>query len=262
MTILEEFDNSRQAIVNPTDVIKPIPDMPKAVVSCFARETFERMVKSFGGEKIGETWQANMVIPVYKTSYKGSPVGMYMSPVGAPACVAAAEEIYAMGTETIILFGTCGVLDGAIEDCSVIIPDRALRDEGTSFHYAPASDEIRVNLKYREVFTEILEKLSCRYTIGKTWTTDGIYRETREKAARRRTSGCVCVDMECASMAAMADFRGKELFQFFYAADNLAGESWDIRSLANDANLSEKDKIAGLAMELASKVYTMDDSRC
>ena len=46
-------------------------------------------------------------------------------------------------------------------------------------------------------------------------------------------------------MAAMADFRGKELFQFFYAADNLAGESWDIRSLANDANLSEKDKIAG-----------------
>ena len=63
-------------------------------------------------------------------------------------------------------------------------------------------------------------------------------------------------------MAAMADFRGKERFQFFYAADNLAGESWDIRSLANDANLSEKDKIAGLAMELASKVYTMDDSRC
>lgn len=252
--ILEEFDENLEAVVNPCDVIKPVPHMPGIVVSCFAKETFERMVNSFGGEKIGETRQANMVIPVYKASCNGVSVGMFMSPVGAPACVSAAEEIFAMGAETIILFGTCGVLDRAIEDCSILIPDRAVRDEGTSYHYAPAADEIAVNPQYMEIFTGILEELGCCYTIGKTWTSDGIYRETREKVIRRKKSGCICVDMECSAMAALARFREKELFQFFYAADNLDGETWDIRSLDNRANLIEKDKIAGLAMELAVRI--------
>ena len=111
MTILEEFDESKEAVVNPTDWIKPVPGMPRVVVSCFAKETFERMVSSFGGERVGETREANMVIPVYKTVCKGIPVGMYMSAVGAPACVSVAEEIFAMGAEVIILFGTCGVLN-------------------------------------------------------------------------------------------------------------------------------------------------------
>ncbi len=254
MILLEEFDENRQAVVNPSDLIKPIPDMPKVVVSCFARETFEGMVNSFHGEKIGETMEANMVIPVYKTNYNGTSIGLFMSTVGAPACVSTAEEIFAMGAETIILFGTCGVLDKSIEDCSIIIPNKAVRDEGTSFHYAPASDEITVNPQYIETFTKMLKELDCKYTIGKTWTSDGIYRETREKVMRRKESGCICVDMECSAMSAMALFRKKEIFQFFYAADNLDAEVWDIRSLNNHVNLAQKDKIAGLAMELAVRI--------
>lgn len=261
MGILEEFDDSRQAVVNPTDLIRPVPDMPEVVVSCFARETFDRMAEGFGGVRIGETREANMVIPVYRTSFQGASIGMYMSPVGAPACVSTAEEIFAMGAETIILFGTCGVLERSIEDCSVIIPDRAVRDEGTSYHYMPASDEIPVNPRYMETFTEILRELGCRYTIGKTWTSDGIYRETRKKVERRRQSGCVCVEMECSAMAAMAGFRGKEVFQFFYAADNLDGEVWDSRSLANEINLEGKDRIGKLAMELAVRVCSLRAGR-
>lgn len=254
MGVLEEFDHSRQAVVNPADVVRPVPGMPEVVVSCFARETFERVTARFGGVKIGETRVANMVVPVYKTNYKGASIGMYMSLVGAPACVSTAEEVFAMGAKTLILFGTCGVLDRSIEDCSLIIPDRAVRDEGTSYHYAPASDEIQVNPRYMETFTGLLEELDCKYIVGKTWTTDGIYRETRDKVNRRRQSGCVCVDMECSAMAAMAGFRGKELFQFFYAADNLDGETWDIRGLDNEVNLTGKDRVAGLAMELAVRV--------
>ena len=254
MVILEEFDDNTQAVVNPTDVITPIPGMPKVAVSCFARETFERMVNRFGGVKIGETRQANMVIPVYRASLGGVFAAMFLSPVGAPACVSAAEEIFAMGAETMILFGTCGVLDRSIEDCSIIIPHSALRDEGTSYHYAPPSDEIPVNSRYMETFTGILRELGCHYTTGKTWTSDGIYRETRDKVNRRRQSGCICVDMECSAMAAMARFRGKELFQFFYAADNLDGEAWEIRSLDNEVNLEGKDRAADLAMELAVRV--------
>lgn len=67
-----------------------------------------------------------------------------------------------------------------------------MRDEGTSFHYAPASDEIEVNKRYKEEFRELLKEYGCAYTEGKVWTTDGIYRETREKMLRRKEEGCIC----------------------------------------------------------------------
>ena len=164
------------------------------------------------------------------------------------------EEVFAMGVRNVIVFGTCGVLDREIEDCSILIPNQAIRDEGTSYHYAPAENEIEVNGNYLGQFTDLLEAMNIYYTVGKVWTTDAFYRETVEKVKRRKEQGCICVDMECSANAAAARFRGRELFQFFYAADNLDAEQWDIRSLGNDAKLMEKDRIAMIALELAVRI--------
>ena len=164
------------------------------------------------------------------------------------------EEVYALGVEKVVVFGSCGVLDRDIEDCAIIIPNAAVRDEGLSYHYVPASDEMAVNLKYIPEFTAILDEVGLGYRIGKTWTTDAIYRETRAKMERRKAMGCVCVEMECSAMAAVAQFREKELFQFLYAADNLDGEKWDKRSLSDEVKFEEKDMFAQLALELAAKI--------
>ena len=249
--ILEEFDKNKLAVINAFDIIKSIDEFPKVAVSCFSRVTFDRLVAELKGVKIASTCIANMEIPIYKVKYQELEVALFMSYVGAAGCVAVIEDIFAMGVEKLIIFGTCGVLDSSIEDCSIIIPNRAIRDEGTSFHYAPPSDEISVNLKYTDIFKNILEKYKLKYTMGKVWTTDGIYRETREKVKMRKSQGCICVDMECSAVAALAQFREKDIFHFFYAADNLDSEVWDVRSISNEANLLEKDRIASLAMELA-----------
>ena len=249
--ILKDFDKNKSAIINAFDLIKPIDGFPKIAVSCFSKFTFDRLVKELNGVKIASTGVANMDIPVYKVNYQGLEVALFMSYVGAPGCVAVIEEIFAMGAEKLIIFGTCGVLDSSIEDCSVIIPNMAMRDEGTSFHYAPPSDEIAVNLKYIDEFTKILHNHKLKYNIGKVWTTDGVYRETRDKVNLRKTQGCICVDMECSAIAALAQFREKDVFHFFYAADNLDCEEWDARSISNEDNPLEKDRIATLAMELA-----------
>ena len=71
---------------------------------------------------------------------------------------------------------------------------------------------------------------------------------------RRKEQGCICVDMECSANAAVAAFRGKELLQFFYAADNLDAEKWDARSLRNTDKLDEKDRVAMLALEAAVRI--------
>lgn len=252
--ILTEFDKSKEAIINPHGVVDKIENIPKVAVSCFAHVTLERLCKELNAVQISKMTTANMTIPVYKANYKGQDIVLFMSHVGASGCIACLEDIFAMGVEKVVLFGTCGVLDASIGDCSIIIPNVAVRDEGTSFHYAPPSDEIVVNRKYQDEFIEILNQYKCSYTVGKVWTNDAIYRETRGKMERRKESGCICVDMECSAVAALAEFREKEVFQFFYAADNLDSEEWDERSLSNNSNLLEKDRIALLAMELAVKI--------
>ena len=105
-----------------------------------------------------------------------------------------------------------------------------------------------------DIFTKMLDEFRVKYTVGKTWTTDAFYRETAEKINRRKQQGCICVDMECSADAAVAKFRGKDLVQFFYAADNLDSAEWDIRSLSNHSKLEEKDRIAMIALELAIRI--------
>lgn len=255
--LLEEFDKDRTAIIEPYMVHQPLPDFPETVISIFHHKLFYSVVEALGGEEIAHTKDVDGVWPVYRVKYKGKTFAMYKARLGAPACVGSVEDVIAYGAKRIIMLGTCGVLDGSIADCGIIIPTRAIRDEGTSYHYLPASDYIDVNKKYIPEFISVLKEKGYDYVTGTTWTTDAFYRETRDKVACRREMGAVCVEMECSAMQAMCDFRGVEFFQYFYAADNLGGEQWDPRSLSGTKRLTEKEKIALLAFELACKIEEM-----
>lgn len=252
--ILEEFDFDKEAIINPAYFVKPVEGMPKIAVTCFECKTFERIVELLKGEKIAETGNANGKWPIYKAVYKGKEIALYMTDMGAAGAGGQLEETFASGVDKVIVFGSCGVLDKTIEDCSVIIPDMAVRDEGLSYHYAPPADEIRVNPKYIQEFIDLLEEVKCPYRIGKVWTTDAFYRETKYKMQKRKEQGCICVDMECSALTAVAQFREKELFQFFITADCLEGDEWNPRSLSADVNFTEKDYCAQLALEMAVRI--------
>ncbi|VEB83096.1 phosphorylase superfamily [Streptococcus lutetiensis] len=253
--ILSQFDHQQTAIINPGDVIQALPDFPKTVVTCFARTTFARILAEVPHRQIAKTSMANLEIPVYELDFHGEKIGFFNSYVGASSCVAVLEDIIAMGAENLLVFGTCGVLDNSIKETSIIIPTSAIRDEGTSYHYAPPTSEIALNHTYRKQFKQFLDAQNISYTEGKVWTTDGIYRETHQKTANRKTQGAIAVDMECSAIAAFANFRKINHFQFFYSADNLDSEKWDPRSLANDADLERKDRIASIALHFATQVF-------
>jgi uridine phosphorylase len=82
---------------------------------------------------------------------------------------------------------------------------------------------------------------------GKTWTTDGLYRETRAKVSRRVAEGCLTVEMEAAAFFAVARFRGVSFGQMLYAGDDLSGEVWDPRGWTHDAK--GRDLLFRLAAE-------------
>ena len=249
--ILEEYDESVNSTFNPYEVINVIKGFPKVGVTCFSKKLFDQLVSKFNGVEIAMCSNGNGKLPIYKINYDGKDIALFMSRVGAPACIVQYEELFAMGLEKIIVFGTCGVLDKSIESLAIIIPESAIRDEGTSYHYLKSSREITVNSKYKEEFVKLLDEHNYSYIIGKVWTTDAPYRETKRKVLDRREEGCICVDMECSAISALAIFRNKEVFQFFYAADNLDSTKWEQRSLGNSEKLSEKEKIGLLAIKFA-----------
>ena len=238
--ILTDYDENTTAVLNPTELEPRVEGMPKIAITCFSKELLDSLVKYFNGIEISSTGAANGYIPTYKIVYKDKEYALFMTRVGAPACIVQYEEIFAQGVEKIIVFGTCGVLDSSIDDLGIIIPNSAIRDEGTSYHYMTASDEIECNPKYIDTFVDVLKEHNYSFTIG--------------KMSKRKEQGCVCVDMECSAIFALAKFRNKEVFQFFYAADNLDNVEWDIRSLDNSAKLDDKIKIGLLAIEFASKI--------
>lgn len=155
-----------------------------------------------------------------------------------------------MGAKKIFVCGECGVLDASIEDAKIIIPTCAVRDEGTSYHYLPAEDEIAMDEDVIQIIRRVLEQRNIKYISGKIWTTDAPYRETREKMKRRRETGCIAVDMECSALAAFSRMRGIRYGQFVYAADNLDADEWQQRGLTVRP-ASQKAEIFQIALECA-----------
>ena len=79
---------------------------------------------------------------------------------------------------------------------------------------------------------------------------------------RRQEEGCITVEMEVSAMAAMASFRGKNILQFLYAADNLTVPAWDERSLSTNTKIEEKDSIGVLALETACRIVKARQNHC
>ena len=176
-------------------------------------------------------YTANGYYPVYHAEYKGEKIALFVSRVGAPACVAGLEEIIQMGAKSIVLFGCCGVLDENVTKGKIILPTAAIRDEGTSQYYFPHSEDVKANEEDLKVARRCFNEYNIPFVEGKVWTSDAIYRETPKLIAKRKEQGCLCVDMECAAAMAVAKFRNVPFIQFLFGADNLDCIEYDMRDL-------------------------------
>lgn len=74
------------------------------------------------------------------------------------------------------------------------MPVKALRDEGTSYHYAPPSRFIETNERARKAIEKTIVQHNMKYQEVITWSTDGFFRETKEKVEYRKKEGCAVVD--------------------------------------------------------------------
>lgn len=250
MGILHAFDDSRPAVIEPSHILETIEEFPEIVLSAFEQKTIDAAVERYHAGVIGKL-QCGFSITIYRLVYDGLPVALYQSVVGGPASAALMEEVIAKGGKRFLFFGVCGTLDKSLVEKGIVIPTAAYRDEGTSYHYLPPEKFIEIPTAGK--LMAILDELHIPYSSGKTWTTDAIYRETRQKMLSRRQDGCVVVEMECASLMAVGSFRNIETYQFLYNGDNLDADQWDARTLGRLPH-SDREKYLQLALEVAKRL--------
>lgn len=226
---LLEFDGSSRNIIEPSQFIRNI-GLPESVVMCFYAEVIEKLLKENLLKEIAVLHSQIGRHPVYQLEYEGKPVTVFHPGVGAPLGAGLMEEVIALGGRKFISCGSGGVLDKSIAAGHILVPEIAVRDEGTSYHYVSPQREIAVSRQAVDAIKKVLVRHSCSYLPVKTWTTDSFYRETVDKMEMRKSEGCLCVEMECSAFAAVAEYRGVTFGQMIYGGDDISCSEWDARS--------------------------------
>lgn len=149
--------------------------------------------------------------------------------IGAPAAVFMMEALAALGVRRFLGLGTAGGLGGgalspAVGD--VVLADRALRDEGTSYHYLPEGREALPDRGETERLGGLLAGKGYSLLRGPVWSTDAFYRETGEELAYHLDRGTLAVDMEASALFACAGYRNLSMASLFVISDILTREGW------------------------------------
>jgi uridine phosphorylase len=243
---LTEFDNDRSGLVQPPSP-KPAV-LPEYCVILYHRSVIVGLENTGRLEKIHQLGSVLVPTDIFQIEHDGKPVTVVCpTGCGAPLAGALLEDLIALGCRRFVVCGSAGVLKSELHPGMIVIPDSAIRDEGTSFHYLPPSRTIRTDVGVVSKLEAVLKRHQLNYAVGLTWTTDGVYRETRGKIARRKAEGCLTVEMECSALLAVARFREVKLGQYLLAGDDVSGEEWDSR----DWHLlkSEREQLFWLSVE-------------
>jgi uridine phosphorylase len=137
----------------------------------------------------------------------GQNVGIIGCAVGAPFAVLVAEELFECGCRLLLSLTSAGQIVAAGPTPYFVIIDRALRDEGTSYHYAAAAEFGEADGALLTLADGALKAAGLRAIIGPTWTTDAPFRETTEAIDAARARGILAVEMEAAALYAFATVR-------------------------------------------------------
>ena len=233
-----EFEHERIALIEPSQVIKP-KDVPLYCVPCFFADVLENVVAERSARVVVPNRWEDGPHPLYEIEHRGERLAFYQPGIGSGLSAGLLEEVIAFGCRKFVACGGCGVLDKAVEFGQIVCVTAAVRDEGASYHYLPPSREVTANAA---VVTAIMDLLSARgvpHVAGKTWTTDAPYRETPGRIAKRKSEGCVTVDMEAAAMIAVAEFRGVDYGHVMYGGDDLSGPEWNNRDWQSRSKIRE-----------------------
>jgi uridine phosphorylase len=185
-----------------------------------------RRLRKQGLSKPFEGW------PCYHTQLDafelaGQTAGIVGCAVGAPFAVLVAEELLESGCRLLLSVTSAGQIVSAGATPYFVIIDRALRDEGTSYHYAAAAEYGEADPELVTTARDALKAAGLRAIVGPTWTTDAPFRETAEAIEAARQRGILAVEMEAAALYTFAQARQAKVLCIAHVTNTMGQTAQD-----------------------------------
>jgi uridine phosphorylase len=185
-------------------------------------------------------------------------VGIIGCAVGAAFAVLVAEQLFASGCRLLISITSAGQILQIGRPPYVIVIDRALRDEGTSYHYLPP-DEFAVADAGLVARVEVAVRATGVMVYrGSTWTTDAPFRETEEAIEAARSAGILAVEMEAAALYAFAQARSKPVVCFAHVTNSMGQVHGDFEKGEADGSVTALSVIAATTSACCALIESSD----
>jgi len=219
-----------------------------------------RLVKE-GRSKPFEGW------PCYHTQMDafelaGQTVGIVGCAVGAPFAVLIAEELFESGCRLLLSVTSAGQIVPAGPTPYFVIINRALRDEGTSYHYAAASEYGEADPALVALADNAIKAAGLLAIVGPTWTTDAPFRETAEAIEAARQRGILAVEMEAAALYTFAKARGANVLCIAHVTNTMGQAAQDFEKGEADGTADALAVLAAIAREvIVQNLYLHNNQR-
>lgn len=218
-------DLNNDAIVPPLGA-RRAPDIGDVAVMVSCEPDFRLIKANFATPKVKPFFTSTLITP--EGCDKGTCVAGPF--IGAPYATMLLESLIAKGARKIFVIGWCGAVTDQLKVGDIILPDKAIVDEGTSANYKILDKKLPVSTPDQMLTAQLSDHLiakdiKCQKTT--IWTTDAIYRETKNKVAYFRDLGAQAVEMECSALFSVAQYRNVQIAGLLIVSDSVASKDWD-----------------------------------
>jgi uridine phosphorylase len=190
---------------------------------------------------------------LYRFTYEGQEFGIIGCAVGAAFAVLLAEQLFVSGCRLLLSMTSAGQIAPAGEPPYFVLIERALRDEGTSYHYLPPAEFSDADRGLIDDTQAALQALPFAVARGATWTTDAPFRETADAIDAHTARGLLAVEMEAAALYAFARARNKPVVCFAHVTNQMAQIEGDFEKGAVDGADASLQLLAATAQTLVPR---------
>jgi uridine phosphorylase len=238
--ILDNKNPSSPTVFEPSALLrearrqKHLPEVPVPSVCVLDPDgDIVRRLKDDGRAQKDASWPCYHT-ELYRFRDQEIEMGIVGCAVGAPFAVLIAEELFACGCQFLISVTSAGQLVDLRAPPYFVLIDRALRDEGTSYHYMAPSEFSVADEKLLALMSRAVIGADPPVVLGATWTTDAPFRETVEAIAAMKAKGLLAVEMEAAALYAFASARAKPVLCFAHVTNQMGRIEGDFEKGAAD----------------------------
>lgn len=241
-TPIIDHDTAEAPVFEPGNLLdgarrqKGLPDgrVPAGCLLDMDGELVERLVAS-GRAALDSAWPC-FHTKLYRWNMKSGEkeIGVVGGTVGAPFAVLVAEELFASGCEALVSISSAGLVSSTSAPPLFVLIERALRDEGTSYHYLPAARYAESDPALAEAVARAIAGSPTPLLRGASWTTDAPFRECASLIASRAAEGILSVEMEAAALLAMGRALGRPVTCLAHVTNAMATRPEDFEKGGHD----------------------------